>query len=88
MIKLFQLIDSIRFLSELAEKLVNAWLVYRARKIASNHSDIVRARAEIIRKIERARNERDSEGLIALNRALYLVDFFGVQYGNYTTSKN
>lgn len=59
--------------TELAQLFVEAWISAQVREITQHHERKNLALREILKGIEEARNERNSEKLIALNHALAIV---------------
>lgn len=65
--------------AKLAEQFFEAYLAWKIQKIRREHETVNTAREEVIKQINIARAQRDSAKLINLNRALFLVEYAGVQ---------
>jgi hypothetical protein len=65
--------------AKMLEQLMEAYLLWRVDKIRSEYDSVNKSREEIIKQINLARAQRDQVKLINLSRALYLVEYAGVQ---------
>jgi len=59
---------------DLVNSFYRHWVDYEIRKIKDEHRSISEAREAVIKQIDRARMERNSDDLISLNRALFIVE--------------
>jgi hypothetical protein len=73
--------------AKILDQIVEAYLSWKVQQIVQDHEAINKARKEVIEQIKLARDQRDSTKLINLNRALYLVEYAGVQLTKNQTTK-
>ena len=60
--------------ADLFQRLVEAWLQYQVAEVDAHYSKKKAARAALIKSIDKARQERNREDLIALNHALAILE--------------
>lgn len=60
--------------ADLFQELVEAWLKYQVSEVQADHSKKKAARLAIIKNIDKARLERNTDELIALNHALAVLE--------------
>jgi vacuolar-type H+-ATPase subunit H len=72
--------------AKILEQIVEAYISFKVQTLRSQNEEINRTREEIIKQINLARAQRDSIKLINLNRALYLVEYAGMQLNKDKTS--
>ena len=74
MASIISVIRSIPALVDMVQMFVEAWLSYQVKEIQQDHAKKKAARDALIRKINQARRERNTEDLIALNHALAVLE--------------
>lgn len=77
---LFSVLETWKVTAQLLERFGEAYISWRVKKIRQENESVTRARNVIIDKINLARAQRNQTDLIELNRALYLVEYAGMQF--------
>jgi hypothetical protein len=87
MASLFTFLEAWKTTSKLLEQFGEAYISWKVQKIRSDHEAINGARDGIIKKINLARAQRNQVDIIQLNRALYLIEYAGVQLSKDQSTK-